>query len=157
MKAIKYIIVIIVFLSTISCSDTDETVNKENFNSLTFGHFYGFCGGDGCVQTYQLTNEKLYEDTVGDYSGDDLNFIEVNNEKFELVKDLMDYFPAELLNNDETFIGCPDCSDGGGLFIQYTENGVIKSWRIDLFRTNVPEYLHEFMDKVQEKIALLNS
>ena len=157
MKALKFI-VITLLLFTVSCSDNEEIAKEEsqNFNYLTFGHFFGSCGGDNCVQTFQLTNDKLFKDTISDYTGEDLNFTELSNEKYELVKDLMDAFPAELLNSDEDFFGCPDCSDGGGLFIQYSENGILKSWRIDLFKTNVPEYLHDFMDEVQEKIALIN-
>ena len=155
MKTIKIVLITLLLINT-SCTDnTEEEINT--FDYLTFGHFYGFCGGDDCVKTYQLTNENLYKDTVKDYSGEVLNFIELSHEKFELTKDLIDTFPIELLENDTTFIGCPDCTDGGGLFIQYSKNDIVKSWRIDLFKENTPDYLHDFIDKVQEKIALINN
>lgn len=141
----------------ISCNNADDgiKINKQNF--LIFGHFYGECIGEGCVETFKLTDTKLFEDTVDDYSGQDFNFVELENNTFEQVKNLTDSFPIQLLNESDTVIGCPDCADGGGLFIQYSENGNIKSWRIDQDKGNVPNYLHAFIDKVNEKIGLINN
>jgi len=139
-----------------SCNNDDSvSINEQNF--LIFGHFYGMCVGEGCVETFMLTDKKLFEDTVDDYSGQDLNFVELENEKFKIVKDLAKFFPKQLLNENEDIFGCPDCADGGGLFIQYSDNGTVKSWRIDQNKENVPDYLHNFIDKVNEKIALLNN
>ena len=141
----------------ISCNKDDDniTINEQNF--LIFGHFYGFCGGEECVETYKLTDVKLYEDIVDDYSGQNLDFVELDNEQFELVNDLSDFFPSQLLNESDTIFGCPDCADGGGLFIQYSDNGVLKSWRIDQVQNNVPSYLHDFIDKVNARIVLINN
>ena len=148
---------IISFIGIIlSCSSDDKIIiNEQNF--LVFGHFYGMCIGESCVETFKLTDKKLFEDTIDDYSGQNLAFIELENDKFEQIKNLVDFFPNQLLNERETVFGCPDCADGGGLFIQYSENGKIKSWRIDQNKNNVPTYLHNFMDKVNEKIALINN
>ena len=140
----------------LSCSSDDKIIiNEQNF--LVFGHFYGMCVGESCVETFKLTDKKLLEDTIDDYSGQNLAFIELENDKFEQIKNLIDFFPNQLLNESETVFGCPDCADGGGLFIQYSENGNIKSWRIDQNKSNVPTYLHNFIDKVNEKIALINN
>ena len=83
--------------------------------------------------------------------------MELDNEQFELVNDLSDFFPSQLLNESDTIFGCPDCADGGGLFIQYSDNGVLKSWRIDQVQNNVPSYLHDFIDKVNARIVLINN
>ena len=137
------------------CSDDiGIDINEQNF--LIFGHFYGECGGEGCVETYKLTNQALFEDTVDDYNGQSFDFVELDNDVFQQVKELSDFFPDQLLIQNKTVFGCPDCADGGGLFIRYSGNGNGKSWRIDQDKDNVPEYLHEFMDKVNEKIALIN-
>ena len=140
-----------------SCNKDEDciTINEQNF--LVFGHFYGMCGGEECVETYKLTDLKLYEDILDDYSGQNLDFVELDNETFEQINDLVDFFPNQLLNETDTVFGCPDCSDGGGLFIQYSDNGNLKSWRIDQFQENVPSYLHSFIDKVNEKISLINN
>ncbi len=153
----KAFLLLIVIGILISCNKDDNniTVNEQNF--LIFGHFYGECLGEACVETYKLTDKKLFEDTVDDYSGQNLGFTELENEKFEQVNDLVDFFPDQLLNESETIFGCPDCADGGGLFIQYSDNGNLKSWRIDQVKDNVPGYLHSFIDKVNEKIGLINN
>ena len=145
----------IVILTSCNKDEDSITINEQNF--LVFGHFYGMCVGEGCVETYKLTDLKLYEDILDDYSGQNLDFVELDNETFEQINDLVDFFPNQLLNETDTVFGCPDCSDGGGLFIQYSDNGNLKSWRIDQFQENVPSYLHSFIDKVNEKIVLINS
>lgn len=156
----KLILILSIVGVLLSCEKTDKvdngiTLNESNF--LIFGHFYGECGGEGCVETFKLTDENVFEDTIDDYSGQNLDFTELSNEKFELVKDLKDAFPNQLLSASETTFGCPDCADGGGLFIQYSDKGTIKSWRVDQNKDNVPSYMRNFIDEVNEKIALLNN
>ena len=153
----KYIFLFLIVIGTFTSCDKDGdniTINEQNF--LIFGHFYGMCAGEGCVETYKLTDVKLYEDIVDDYSGQNLDFVELNNEQFELVNDLADFFPVQLLNESDAVFGCPDCADGGGLFIQFSDNGVLKSWRIDQVQNNVPTYLHDFIDQVNARIVLIN-
>ncbi len=156
MKAGKLFILTLLIAFISSCSKNDEVeLNKTDY--LIFGHFYGECIGTTCVETYKLTNTKLYEDTNGNYLGTEFNFVELGNDKFHLTKDLIDYFPNQLLNENENVFGCPDCVDQGGLFIQYSKNENVKSWRIDQSKNAVPNYLHSFMDKVNEKIYLINN
>ena len=138
----------------LSCNNDSININEQNF--LIFGHYYGKCKGENCVETFKLTDKGLFEDTIDDRNGQNMKFIQLENEKFLQVKDLVDFFPSQLLNEKKTTIGCPDCADGGGLFIQYSENGNVKSWRIDQEKDNVPHYLHNFIDKVNEKIKMIN-
>nr|WP_294896732.1 hypothetical protein [uncultured Pedobacter sp.] len=152
----KILLLILIFGIFISCKKDNSKIVIDDKNFLIFGHFYGECFGEKCVETYKLTDKKLFEDTIDDYSGRNLNFIESSNDKFEEVKDLIDFFPNELLESDKSIFGCPDCADGGGLFIQYSENGKLKTWRIDQDKKNVPSYLHSFIDKVNDKIRILN-
>ena len=125
-------------------SDNDIQLNDGDY--LIFGHFYGFCIG-----------ENLYEDSNDNYANEPFNFKKLSNERFELTKDLIDFFPSELLSEKETILGCPDCADGGGIYIEYSKDGEVKSWRIDQIKENVPSYLHNFMDKVNTKISLINN
>jgi hypothetical protein len=154
MKNIFLFLIVIGAFTSCNKDNDNITINEQSF--LIFGHFYGECFGEGCVETYKLTDVKLYEDIVDDYSGQNLDFVELDNEQFELVNDLADFFPTQLLNESDTIFGCPDCADGGGLFIQYSYNGVLKSWRIDQVQNNVPTYLHNFIDQVNERILLIN-
>ncbi len=139
----------------LGCSSEDET-KPNNDDYLIFGHFYGFCVGENCIEIFKLTNNTLYEDSNDNYSINPLNFEPLESTKFELVKDLMLYFPEKLLTENEDIIGCPDCADGGGLYIEYSKNGIVKHWKIDQMKMNVPTYLHAFMDMLNEKIALIN-
>lgn len=150
----KIVLSLILSFALFSCDDS-EPVTLHNDNYLIFGHFYGMCFGEGCVETFKLTETALFEDTIDDYTGQNLQFVSLSNDQFELVKDLFRFFPNALLQEKETVIGCPDCADGGGLLIQYKSNGIVRSWRIDQNKNNVPAYLHTFMDKMNEKIALL--
>ena len=154
MKKLLLILAAVVLLIACTKSDNNMTINEQNF--LVFGHFYGFCGGESCVETFKLTDEKLFEDTIDDYMGQNLEFEELESGLFLQVNDLPDFFPNQLLNESETVFGCPDCADGGGLFVQYSKNGNTKSWRIDKDYNNIPSYLHEFVYKVNEKIGIIN-
>jgi len=152
----KIVLIGLIFMSFNSCTSDDGIELNEN-NFLVFGHFYGECGGENCVETFKLTETSLYEDTNDNYVGIEFDFIKLGNDKFNAVKDLIDFFPNRLLATNETTFGCPDCADGGGIFVQYSENGTIRNWTIDQTKTNVPSYLHSFMDKVNEKIQLINN
>lgn len=157
MSAMKKILLLLSIVGFLISCNTDDGVELNENNFLVFGHFYGECGGEGCVETFKLTDKNLFEDTVDDYSGENLVFVKLDNEDFEQVKGLMDFFPSQLLSESKTVFGCPDCADGGGLFILYSDNGNAKSWRIDQDKGNVPSYLHNFIDKVNEKIGLINN
>ena len=143
------------FLLIFACSSNNDIVLEED-DYLIFGHFYGFCLGETCIETFKLTSNKLYEDSNDQYTHESFNFETLDGAKFELVKDLVDYFPTKLLSEKKPVLGCPDCADGGGIFIEYSKNGTVKRWNIDQMKANVPSYLHDFMDKVNEKIDLIN-
>ena len=141
----------------IACNSDDDGVDLNEQNFLIFGHFFGECGGEKCIETYMLTGNALFEDTLDDFGLENRDFVALDDALFEQVKDLPSFFPTQLLNQRETIIGCPDCADGGGLFVLLSRNGNERSWRIDLAKENVPGYLHGFIDKINEKIALINA
>ena len=151
------ILSIFLFVNALSSCKKDDDADLKSNDYLIFGHYYGECFGETCVETYKLTNSKLFEDIIDVYAGNGpFDFKELTNEEYEQVKDLIEYFPAELLDTNEESFGCPDCADQGGLFIQYAHEGEINSWRIDQSKNQVPAYLHIFMDKVNEKITMID-
>ena len=80
MKRIKVIIYTLTFLVFCSCNKDDEIeLNQTVF--LVFGHFYGECIGEECVEIFKLTTNKLYEDTNDNYSGTDFSFFELGIDK----------------------------------------------------------------------------
>lgn len=113
--------------------------NKEK--TLIFGKFHGFCVGESCNEIYKLTSKNLYEDTKNKY-------ITEENFKFEIAEHLLTEIPEELLDLENETIGCPDCADQGGYYIQFTDKEGTKTFKIDTFRDNVPMYLHGYIDQI---------
>ncbi len=160
MKKIKILISIVFGLIIASCNKDDNTSLSES-DYLIFGQFNGLCAGEECIEIFKLESNKLledindnYPDRTNFYTG---NYIDLGNAKYDLVNDLTDYFPTNLINEIDTVFGCPDCADQGGLYIEYNFNGLRKFWIIDQSKVSVPNYLHDFIDKVNEKIDLINN
>ena len=140
-----------------SCKKEVECCVILNEDYFIFGHFYGECFGEVCIETFKLEGGKLYEDEKDAYGGySDFSFIELEDTLYQKVKDLWTAVPDGLRNDTTEVFGCPDCADGGGLYIELNEAGLQRHWRIDQDKDNAPEYLHDFMDQVNEKIALIN-
>jgi len=156
-RFLKIVIVITFSFVFLTCSDNDDTVELSDDNYLIFGHFYGFCFGEECIEIFKLANSKLYEDSNDNYAREPFNFKELSNDKFEASKDLLSFLPPELLFEKEGQIGCPDCADQGGVFIQYKNGSSVQQWRIDQNKSQVPKYLHSFMDEVIKTISVINN
>lgn len=141
-----------------SCGNNDPEIELTELgdNYLVFGHFYGECGGEGCIETYALTGDKLYEDTADRYVATDFEFVELPMEKFDLVTGLEDSFPAQILDESDDTFGCPDCGDWGGIYVEYVKDGQRQGWRIDVMLDDIPEYMRDFVEEIQEKITLIN-
>lgn len=150
-----------VALLATSCKKEKDGTELSGSDYLVFGHYYGMCAGEECVEVFRLENDRLLEDRndtyppqangfyVGDYEA-------LPNALYNDVKDLADYFPQELLDINDRFVGTPDAADGGGLYIEYNHNGAHRCWLLDQTKAGVSQGLHGFMDKVNEKIAIIN-
>ena len=159
---IKLILFLSIIATFISCDKKETEITTPTIpdsNYIIFGHFYGECGGETCVEIYKLLQNSILEDNLDRYPTIDGfntgNYTVLSNEKFLAAQDLMTFFPSELLNETNEYIGMPDASDGGGLYIEYSFNGIRKRWFIDQFKQNVPAIYYPFMDKVNEKISLM--
>jgi hypothetical protein len=161
MKLIKILISLAIGFLLINCEDKNGNIGLSNGEYLIFGHFYGECLGEECTEIFKLTSNKLFEDIADNYPRQSEfyngNYVEVENSSYELINDLFDYFPKDLLNENNTVFGCPDCVDQGGLYIEYNEDGIRKYWIIDQSIESIPTYLHEFISKVNEYIDLINT
>jgi len=150
----------ILCLLTISiCSCKKDNVILSTSDYIVFGHFYGECGGEQCIEIFRLEQNKLLEDTrdiypnsTSFYNG---NYNLLTQQKFNDAKDLLLFFPNDLLIETNTVIGEPDAGDWGGLYIEYNYNGTRKFWLLDQKKSNVPSKYHNFIDKVNEKIKLI--
>ena len=141
-----------------SCCKKDNVILSTT-NYLIFGHFYGECIGEGCIEIFRLEQNQLLEDTkdiypysTSFYNG---NYNLLSQKKFNSAKDILNFFPNDLLLELSTVIGQPDAGDWGGLYIEYNYNGSRKFWLVDKMKSNVPSKYHAFIDKVNEKIQLI--
>ena len=159
MNKTGYSIVLMIILSMLSCCTEEEISEQQEY--LIFGHFYGFCVGEDCIQIYKLEDNRLYKDQNKTYPRYnefyDASFVELESKYYEQVDDLINYFPNQLLSETDTIIGCPDCADGGGLYIEYKTETIHRYWLIDQHISRVEPYLHEFMEQVNDKIEIINS
>lgn len=144
--------------SALSDSDTSGSGISDS-DHIVFGHFYGKCVGEKCIEIFRLEKDKLFEDTKDQrpnsedfYIG---NYVQLSQQKFMDTKDLTTYFPTDLLNETNHVIGQPDAGDWGGLYVEYNFNGVRKFWLLDQMKSNVPTKYHSFIDKINEKIKQL--
>ena len=157
MNLLKTLLILFVFASLVSCQDDEGDSEITTFGDyLIFGHYYGLCIGEECVETFKLTTEQLFEDDIDEYAGvGPFNFVAISSAKFELAKDLLSAIPEELIAQENQTFGCPDCGDWGGLYVEYRRSGKIGQWRLDQ-QDMESEYLNVFRDAVNEKIRLIN-
>lgn len=139
--------------------DNTDPIVLSDGDYLMFGHFYGMCAGEACVEIFRLEDNRLLEDTndvypsyTNFYEG---NYVALSASQFTAVQDLTSYFPNDLWAVSNRVIGQPDAGDWGGLYVEYSLNGLRQFWLIDTKRDNVPAVYHPFIDKIEEKIALL--
>ena len=150
----KYFIFGVTAIFLALCSK--EAQNKQSPpDYLIFGHYYGHCLGEACVEIFKLTSDGLFEDTSDSYLSSQFEFLPLDTEKYEVARGLKQALPAPLLHSTEASFGCPDCADQGGLYIEISSNGERRNWRIDQDKRMVPGDLHSFLDKVNETIAVL--
>ena len=133
------------------------------FESFTFGHFYGLCGGEACVEIFRLTPDSLFEDTLDNYPGINppapgvFEFVPLSETKREMAEGLPHLLPSLLLMNADSTYGCPDCADQGGLYVEYQEDeqGPVRIWILDQSAQDLPSVLLPFRDSLNAVIGQL--
>lgn len=163
MRLYSFILFSIIVLTGISCSEEKLVCGTGLFVQFTFGHFYGECIGEGCVEIFKIEDGKLYEDTLDiypssthEYGG---SYIQLSGEKYDAVRDLVDDFPQELYLIEDHVVGQPDAGDWGGIYVEIHHLGDFSRsgyWLLDQHEGNMPQALNDFVDKINTKIALIN-
>jgi hypothetical protein len=124
-------------------------------SSEKYGYFYGECWRGDCevnltVSENELALEKLrsYPDssiTIGPSLSPGTSIIKTSNaNSFKIAVPLFMLFKGRR-------IGCPDCTDGGGIILEYSMFGIKKKFVID--RANLPFYISNLSNEVDGKIA----
>lgn len=155
------ILVSMVCVCMLAGCDNDSTSERIKLDSdedyIVFGTYYGFCHGESCIETFAVQNHTLYEDVNDVYApaDKDFKFQELSADKYELVKNIFNDIPSDLLVNESATLGCPDCADGGGVYLEIKTSTLNRTYYIDNVKTNIPEYLHSLVDEVHAKVASL--
>ncbi|MEP2024886.1 MAG: hypothetical protein ABJH98_14100 [Reichenbachiella sp.] len=160
MKSLAAFFLIVIFIT--SCNDQsaipiEDALTKADAEYIIFGHFYGFCLGEECIEIFKLTPNAIFEDANDLYPSSqsvyESEFIKLDQSIFERLKESKIEIPSELLNEKATIIGAPDAADGGGIYLELP-NGDF--WLLDMNQEYLPEYLHSLRDEIRSAISLIN-
>lgn len=151
-----------------SCKEDQMTIQPVSPDCeeayILFGHFYGECFGEGCIEIYRICENTLYEDSNDiypsssndRYDGDFQTIID--NDIYTSVESLINPIPEGLFLETEKTIGQPDAGDWGGYYLEVKkENETVQFWLIDTMKDNLPAYLRDYTDKIEEAITLINN
>jgi hypothetical protein len=152
-----FLFIACIFVLT-TCQKEQDPLNDEDY--IIFGHYYGECQGEQCVEIFKLTCCRLYEDTKDKYP-DQSNpyvgsYIELDAAKYDSVRSMINRVPSSLLSINQKVIGMPDAGDWGGLYFEIKRTGEpVQYWFIDQMKSNVPASLHTFIDDINTAINKL--
>ncbi|MFY0672178.1 MAG: hypothetical protein JXQ87_02160 [Bacteroidia bacterium] len=142
-----------------SCQDKIEQNSEPEY--IIFGHFYGMCAGEECVELFKISNNELFEDSKDNYPSNTefakTNFSKLEDAQRQKTTNILSEFPITLLNDVEPSLGCADCHDQGGLYLEYKKGKTRKFWIIDNDKTNVESYLHNYIDEINRVISEINN
>lgn len=103
------------------CANAPTSPAEDSY--LVFGHFYGECIGEVCVEIFKIENNTLYEDTLDNYPTynklpHNTSYMQLPNDKYEKVEHLLTSIPRKLFSENALVIGQPDAGDWGGLYLE---------------------------------------
>jgi len=153
------ILLMLIALIAIRCGDQTAEFS-QNSNYLVFGHFFGECIGEACVEIFKIENGVVYEDTLDMYPVQSqlphmTDFVRLPDDDYEKVKSLTDNIPERLFDESDMVIGQPDAGDWGGYYVETDLSGTPRYWLIDKMQSNLPGYLHDFTADLNEAIQKL--
>lgn len=113
---------------------------KVILDRLVFGTYYGMCHTN-CMHIYRVDERTLEKDDSVKYGALDWAYYftpvsRLDESKHALAKKLIAEVPVELLSRNRSVIGCPDCADQGGIFIQAFSGPVSATFKLDVADTD---------------------
>ncbi len=158
MKITLITLIILAFAINSCHKGVDVTLHKKDY--LLFGRYINNCQeNDTCIEMFKLFEKELYEDTKDEYvygtSFYGGYFKQSSPIQFVNAKDLMTFFPTDLIADTSMIFGHPDTSIDGGIYVEYKVNKVRKMWHFDLTTDSIPANYRDFVKKIAEKVTLL--
>jgi hypothetical protein len=161
MGKMKFLTLLIPVVILLSCCRNNSQDEPRQIEYMIFGHYYGECAGKDCIKFFKIDCCQIFEDTSDIYPDIGLELIsnfnkELNPKELDSVNFLIHRIPHVLFFEKVKVIGVPDANDQGGLYVEVKCAGEpAQFWYIDQMKTNIPEYLHPFVDDINKAIALL--
>jgi len=157
----KYILIIIIFSIGFTQCKKDKSLYEIEPDYILFGHFYGMCLGEECIEIFKLNEYGLFEDINDNYPGSESiyvgKYVKLNDSIFNLVKNIEKNIPEQIFNEPNGKVGIPDYGDGGGAYFGYSKNGKTQFWLIDQIPNNLPLYLQNFIAEINNNISIINN
>lgn len=147
-----------------------DSFNSENSDSaidyLTFGIYCGECGNH-CATMYQYNaggnSNTLLVDSTDSYfeNNGNIKFNKSVNDirRFYLAQTIFKQIPTELLTTTklkERF-GCPDCTDGCGIYFEFKQGVKVKKFYIDYQTSELTADIKKFAEYLKTTITQLNA
>jgi len=136
----------------------------DDLNYIIFGIFCGNCGGE-CATMYkldQVKNELLVDHTDSYWKMSPMKPMVFetkisDNIKINTAKKIVDSIPSFLLTSSELKkqFGCPDCTDGCGIYLEINNNKFIKQYRIDSQTDQLSDSIKPFAEYLKKTIRQL--
>jgi hypothetical protein len=128
-----------------------DTLNRSFFHGpldyMIFGVYCGECGGH-CATMYKIDNTGLaIDETDGFFKNNGkITFADKGwkDDRFDTAKILLESIPTQLVTSKMEQFGCPDCTDGCGIYVELKMNAVVKKFYIDTNQSQLPEFLKPF-------------
>ncbi|MFM7856404.1 MAG: hypothetical protein ACKO96_31910 [Flammeovirgaceae bacterium] len=145
-------------------NDSFANLKKQKLDYIIFGRFCGECSGE-CATMYKLDilNNKLLTDHTDSYWnykwGTPMKFeTHIDDEtKKILSKQILDSIPNSILTTHKPAerFGCPDCTDGCGIFFETKSDTTIKKFYLDYQTEQLTgdiKLFAEYLKKIIEKL-----
>lgn len=161
MKTLTALILTLAAVTSLRCDNQALEFSRDS-DYLIFGHFFGECFGEECVEIFKIENRAVYEDTLDMYPLQSqlpqmTHFVRLSDGDYEQVKSLTDSIPEKLFDESNVVIGQPDAGDWGGYYVETNVTGAPRYWLIDKMESNLPSYLRDFAADLNEAIQKLQS
>ena len=127
---------------------------------VVFGHFYGFCSGEQCIELYKYQGGKLYEDQRDYYPTSTLPYdgkwVQLEDTLAVLGEEVRRSLPDSMLLYTDSIFGMPDAVDQGGTYVELNRGGVRYYWVMDNSQGGLPEYMQPFSELVRERSRFIS-
>jgi hypothetical protein len=131
--------------------------NSNKFDYIIFGKYFSECGGN-CASFFRLTNNKLYGDRMDYFMGaKDIKFqkFALSSDNFRAAHILADSLPDFFKTETGQTLGCPDCHDQGGFYLEIRTSGNTRVFNIDPEVRRMPKEVMDYISLLDQTIASL--